>query len=104
MCRIFIASHGHVNSFQRLSKLRCQIRWDFFHVFIKTLMIVKNTCHSIPLFFPSVSEYLNSTSDSSPSPGLLLKTPSKHRKGSSSTTGKAAFQSGVWSRFISDVL
>ncbi|XP_071899795.1 sperm-associated antigen 17 isoform X2 [Anas platyrhynchos] len=34
----------------------------------------------------TVSECLNSTSDSSPSPGLLLKTPSKHRKGSSSTT------------------
>ncbi|KAM9204551.1 sperm-associated antigen 17 [Mergus octosetaceus] len=34
----------------------------------------------------TVSECLNSTSDSSSSPGLLLKTPSKHRKGSSSTT------------------
>ncbi|XP_035170473.1 sperm-associated antigen 17 isoform X2 [Oxyura jamaicensis] len=35
------------------------------------------------------SECLNSTSDSSPSPGLLLKTQSKQSKGSSSTTDQS---------------
>lgn len=50
-CRINLASHGYGDSFQRLSKLKCQRLSDFFfHVFIKIIMIMKNTYHSIPLF------------------------------------------------------
>jgi len=49
-CRIYLGSHGYVGYFQRLSKLKCQRLCDFFNVFMKMMVIMKTTCHSIPLF------------------------------------------------------
>lgn len=51
--------------------------------------------------FPLASEHLKTMNDSSPSPDLLLQAHSKQNEGSSSTTGKAAFQNVVWSRLLS---
>lgn len=99
-CRIYPASHGSLDSFQRLSILKYQRLCDFFFLCVYENDDEKHLSQ-YSIIFPVASECLDTISDSSPLPGLLLQAHSKQNEGSRSTTGKAAFQNVVWSRLIS---
>lgn len=98
--RIYLTSHGYVDSFQRLSKLKCQRHCDFFSCVFENYDDHEKHLSQYSIIFPLASVCLNAINDSSPSPGLLLQAHSKQNESSSSITGKAVFQNVVWSRLI----